>query len=229
MHPVLFQIKSVTIYSYGFFVALAVLAVFFLAGLRARAFGFPKASMLDLVFLLFVSGVLGARLFFVIQHWEDYQGDFWKAFWIQEGGLVWYGGFFAAAFAGMAFCFFKKWPILKVCDFFAPLVSLAHAIGRVGCFFNGCCFGHSGHPVQLYEAVFLAALSSALFFFSSKNKKQGLLFVSYLFFYSVFRFGIEFLRGDQVRAGVLTVPQWTSLFLFLASLFLLFLTRKKHA
>lgn len=229
MHPVLFQVKSVTIYSYGFFVALAVLTVFFLAGRRARTFGFQRPALLDLVFLLFVSGVLGARIFFVIQHFDGYQSDFWKAFQIQEGGLVWYGGFFAAGLAGMIFCFFKKWPILRVCDFFAPLVALAHAIGRVGCFFNGCCFGHSGHPVQLYEALFLLSLSLTLFFFSSRSKREGSLFLAYLFFYGIFRFLIEFLRGDQVRSGSLTVPQWTSVFLLLAALFLYFLTRKKHA
>ncbi len=244
MHPVLFSMKSVTIYTYGFFVALAMLAVFLLADRRASSLGISRAIVIDLIFLLFVSGVVGARLFFVAQHFEDYREHFWKLFSIQEGGLVWYGGFLTAAFLGLVYASARKWPLLPLCDFFAPLLALAHGIGRLGCFLNGCCFGKvtdsalgvtfpgdsvARHPVQLYEAVFLFILSAFLFYLSSKKKRDGDVFIGYLIFYGVFRFFIEFLRGDQTLLAGLTYPQWTSILLFAGGIFLMIqLSRKKR-
>ena len=229
MHPVLFQFHSVTIYTYGFFVALAVLAAFYAMNHHSRAMGLDQGLMGDLVFFLFVSGVVGARLFYVLQHFEDYRGDLWKIVSIGEGGLVWYGGFLTAAFFGLSFAAWRRWPVLKFCDCFAPILPLAHAIGRIGCFFNGCCYGRETClpfgtvfpgdstpriPTQLLESLALFCLSAFLFRSPSKKRKDGELFVLYLILYSLFRFLIEFLRGDQTLLGFLTPPQWTSILLF---------------
>lgn len=243
MFPILFKLGPVTVYTYGFFVALGVIVVLWLAVKRAKAFGFAPSAAADLVFFLFVAGVIGARFFFVAQHFEDYKANPLSAFSIQEGGLVWYGGFLFAVFAGIGYAVFRKWPVLKFCDFFTPFLPLAHAIGRLGCFFNGCCFGRitrsrwgvmfpgepfARYPTQLYEAAFLFLLSFFLFYLSSKKHREGEIFVLYLVFYSGFRFLIEFLRGDQVLLSGLTLPQWTSLFLFLGAVSLFFFIRKKR-
>ena len=243
MHPILFYFHSVTFYSYGFFVALAVFAVFWIACSRAAAFGLTQGLVADLVFLLFTAGVIGARLFFVLQHWDDYKGNFLKIILIQEGGLVWYGGFIAATVVGLVYARGKKWPVLKLCDFFAPILPLAQAIGRLGCFFNGCCYGKitdaswgvvfSGDsvpriPVQLVELAALGSISAALFFLSRIKRPVGELFVNYLILYSAARFLVEFLRGDQELFFFLTLPQWTSFFLFIGGLTLLFLVERKN-
>ena len=242
MYPVLFRFHAFAIYTYGLFVALAVLAAYFLAGRRAKAMGLDPWVAADLVFYLFVSGVIGARLFYVIQHSEDYQGHFLKAISIQEGGLVWYGGFIVAALVGLGIAARSRWPLLKLCDLLAPILPLAHAIGRIGCFFNGCCYGLATRsvlgltfpgedvrrfPVQLFEAGALFILSAGLYYFSRKKRQDGELFMMYLLFYSAFRFFIEFFRGDQKLLIFLTPPQWTSLLLFFGAAFLFFVVRTK--
>ena len=218
MKPVLFQWHSVTLYTYGFFVAIAMVAVFLVAGRRARAVGLPQTVVADLIFLLFVSGVIGARAFYVLQHGEQYRADWTTVFAIREGGLVWYGGFLVAACAGIAYARWRHWPVLKLCDFFAPLVPLAHGIGRFGCFFNGCCYGRDGIPVQLIEAAALFLLSAGLFSFASRKHREGEVLVLYVAGYAAVRFFTEFLRGDQTPVGFLTLPQWTSALLFAGAL-----------
>ncbi len=222
MHPILFHIYSVPFYSYGFFVALAVIAVFFLSMKRAKSLGYSQTLIADLIFLMFVSGVIGARLFFVLQHFENYRDNFRGVFFIQEGGLVWYGGFFGAVFSGILVARLRRWPFLKLCDFFAPVLPVAQAIGRIGCFFNGCCYGKNAFPIQLLEASALLAMALLLLFLSRKNRPDGTLFMNYVVLYSGVRFLDEFLRGDQKHFGLLTLPQWMSLVLFGVGLFLVF-------
>ena len=242
MHPILFQVGSLTIYTYGVFMALALIIVFAVAMERSGCDAFIGRDMVaDLVFLLFVSGVLGARLFYVIQHFGDYRDRLWQVFWIREGGLVWYGGFLGAASAGMVYAYLRRWPILRLCDFFSPLVPLGHAFGRLGCFFNGCCYGRiTGSafgvvfegdsfrrlPIQLYESGLLLGLSFFLFFLSAKKHRAGEIFIFYLIGYSLLRFFAEYFRGDQMVTHFLTVPQWMSFFLLLGALFLMWIIRR---
>src|SRR4029077_2882507 len=132
---------------------------------------------------------------------------------------VWYGGLFGAIFFGMLYARWRKWPILVLCDFFAPVAALAHGIGRIGCFFNGCCYGlrtdsifgvrfpgepYANLPTQLYEAAGLFFISGFLFYFSSKPRRTGRVFLVYILFYAVLRFFLEFLRGDNAHHFYLT-------------------------
>ncbi len=230
MHPIILEWRGLTIYSYGFSVSLAVLVVYFLARKRAKAVGIDTASVADLLFFLFLSGIFGARLFYVAQHWSDYENQWSRIFLIQEGGLVWYGGFLAAACAGFLYALIRRWPLLKMCDLFAPLVAIGHGVGRVGCFMNGCCYGRptdffwgvrfpgepfARHPAQLYEALALVGLGILLSVYSTKKYKEGAIFLFYVLGYALIRFFVEFLRGDQTKFGWLTLPQWTSVLLLL--------------
>ncbi len=234
MYPILFHWKTITIYSYGFFIALAMLVNFFLVNRRARTLGFSVQEANDLLFILFVFGIVGARLFYVAQHMDDYRSDGWQALNIHEGGLVWYGGFTVSVLAGVIYARWKGWPILKWCDFFTPHLALGHALGRLGCFFNGCCYGRVSHsmlgvvfdgdlnprlPVQLYESLFLFILAWGLFQAAPRVKPSGKLFCIYLLIYALGRFALEFLRGDQLLYAGWTVPQWTSVLLAVVAIF----------
>jgi phosphatidylglycerol:prolipoprotein diacylglycerol transferase len=234
MRPVLFEIGGVAVYTYGLFAALALLAALWAAGRRAGRFGLSRKDASDLVFIFFACGILGARLFYIAQHPAEYLAHPLKILSLREGGLVWYGGFFGAAAAGALYAKWKKWPLLTVCDLFAPVLPLVHGVGRIGCFLNGCCYGKEAagfrHPVQLYEAGSLFALSGLLFLLSAKLKaREGALFAAYLFFYGLLRFTVEFWRGDQTAFAGLTPPQWTSLLLIAGSLFLFGRVPKDHA
>jgi phosphatidylglycerol:prolipoprotein diacylglycerol transferase len=241
VRPVLFEIGPLTVYTYGFFVSLAALCAFFLAQRRAAAMGLERSAVADLTFFVFVSGVVGARLFYVLQHAERYRHQWAQAFLICEGGLVWYGGFLLAAAAGLLYARARRWPAATLCDLAAPIVPMAHAIGRLGCFMNGCCAGRPSeawwavtypgdvprHPVQLYEAAALALLSLALFRY--RPRRPGDAFLAYALAYAALRFALEFLRGDQTLYGPLTIPQWTSLALFAGALALFLRRPPGHA
>ncbi|MBI2095082.1 MAG: prolipoprotein diacylglyceryl transferase [Candidatus Omnitrophica bacterium] len=230
MHPVLFSRGPFTLYSYGFFLALALFLSLWIAEKRAAGHGVERGVAGDLVFLLFLAGLAGARLFYVLQHAGDYRGGGWRVLDLREGGLVWYGGFLAAAATGIVYARLRRRPLLGLCDFFAPLAALAQAVGRIGCFFNGCCYGKNAAggwgvvfpdrtparvPVQLYESVALFAVAIFLFRLSSGRRRPGEILAAYLFLAGGSRFFLEFLRGDQTTVACLTIPQWTSL-LFVA-------------
>jgi phosphatidylglycerol:prolipoprotein diacylglycerol transferase len=227
MHPVLLNLGGFEIYTYGFFVAVAALCSYFMAVRRAPRFDIGLSDITDLFFFVFVAGILGARVFYVLQHRDEFQGRFWHVFSLREGGLVWYGGFIGATVGGVLLARFRRWPILRLCDLVAPIVPAAHAFGRIGCFFNGCCYGritNASHgvvfygdsdyrlPVQLYEAGFLFALSTLLFLIPPR-KREGQLFFLYVGFYGAARFTLEFFRGDQLALRSFTLPQWTSVVL----------------
>lgn len=221
MYPVLFKSQYVTFYSYGVCVAAAVALAWLLTFFLARRASYPAAQAADLLFLVFISGIAGARLFYVLLHPDEYAGRWHAVFFLQEGGLVWYGGALAATVTGF---FYAKALGLRAAawaDFFSPLIPLSHALGRVGCFLNGCCFGRDGYPVQLYESGLLAALSAFLFMRFFRRKKEGEVFCFYLAGYGAIRFMLEFLRGDQSVFAGLTLPQWMSLF-FMAAAFMLY-------
>ncbi|MCG3176366.1 MAG: Prolipoprotein diacylglyceryl transferase [Candidatus Omnitrophica bacterium] len=238
MYPVLFTAGGLTFYTYGLFVALAVAASFVYASVLARRAGLAAQDAADLVFLFFVTGVIGARLFYVVQNGADYVDEPLRAFRLQEGGLVYYGGFLTAAAAGALYGRLRGWPVLRWADVFAPVLALAHAIGRVGCFLNGCCYGRPAPdgwgvvypgddvtrvPVQLFESAALVVLSVYLVSRLRRDHgRDGRVFAGYLFFYALVRFSVEFMRGDQVTAGFLSVPQWTSLVLAAAGGYFLY-------
>lgn len=218
MHPVLFHIGSITVYSYGVCAALAVLTVAVVAYGWAPKAGLSRALALDALFVLFVSGIAGARLWYVAQHWFEFIDQPWTAFWIQQGGLVWYGGFIMALFCGAAFAKLNKMPFLKWADFIAPLLAVAHGIGRFGCFMNGCCYGHFfGVPTQLVESAALIMLSLFLFHVWNRRRFDGQVIWAYAFIYSLLRFAIEFSREDQLIYYGLSIAQWTSLILWVAA------------
>ncbi len=218
MHPVLFHIGAISVYSYGFCAALAVLTVAVAAYGWAPKAGLSRALALDALFVLFVSGIAGARLWYVAQHWLEFAGQPLNIFWIQQGGLVWYGGFFLALLCGYIFAKINKMPFLKWADFIAPLLAMAHGIGRIGCFMNGCCYGHFfGAPTQLVESASLMMLSLSLFYIWGRRQFDGQVVWAYAFIYPLLRFMIEFGREDQNIYHGLSIAQWTSLILWVAA------------
>lgn len=234
MRPILCEIAGMPIYTYGVCVLVACIVTLVLARRSAERLGFEKPFISDLVLAMFVVGILGARLFYVLQHPDQYQADWRHAFYLQEGGLVWYGGLLTATVVGVTIGWARKWPFLRLLDLFAPLVALAEAIGRLGCFFNGCCYGRigalHGMPIQLFWAALLAGLSGALFYISHKRThREGELFATYLFLYGVLRFFVEFFRSDQTHYGRFSAPQWTSLGLVIVSVVLILIIRKQSS
>ena len=228
MYPELFKLGPVTIYSYGLFVALGFLAATLVSVHRAKKAKLPSEKIMDLNIYSFLSAVLGARILYIlteIKYYTQYPDHIWK---IWEGGLVFYGGLIG----GLIFYFWythrNKLDPLKTADILIPGVALGQALGRLGCFFRGCCYGiksehcgmvfpeigdNSPHvPTQLIESA--AALGIFVFLMLKKPKYKGELFIIYLGLYASARFFIEFLRADDRGPKLfdfLSVSQFISL------------------
>jgi phosphatidylglycerol---prolipoprotein diacylglyceryl transferase len=242
MYPVLFQFKGITVYTYGFFVACAGLVVWQLSRALAKRQGLDPATAGDMILVFFIGGIIGARLLFVAEHWRDYATHPENIVMIQEGGLSWFGSFAGGAFGAGCLTRHLRLPVLRWADFFAPLIALGHGIGRIGCYFNGCCAAgdqyHFIPSLQLLEAFFLFMLSAILLRINQlpvKRPDQKTLFfasriggdsvVAYCLGYGFLRFCIEFFRRDRTMLGAFSTAQWLSLALAGAGIILFFFTR----
>ncbi|MGZ3716787.1 MAG: prolipoprotein diacylglyceryl transferase [Bdellovibrionota bacterium] len=242
MFPVLVQIGTMKIYSYGFFIALGYISALVLGRYLARSRGLDPAPFMDLAFIAIVSGVIGARVLYIITEPSQFIAHPASVFDVWNGGLVFYGGFLFAVVACFAYGWWKKMPLLLSTDIVVTGVAFAHGFGRIGCFAAGCCHGnycpypwgiHNDtefvnpafkgqpiHPVQLYESASLFALSLLLTWMVAKRKvKSGIGALTYLMGYAVIRFVMEFYRGDDDRGvvlgGALSTSQGIALALFL--------------
>ena len=121
--------------------ALAFVLGTALAQWRARRKGIDPNKITDLVFSIMVSSIIGARLFFVAVNWQYYRTNPFDIFKVWEGGLVFYGGFILAFFVAVWSMRKNALPVWKVADIMSPSVALGIALGRFGCFLNGCCYG----------------------------------------------------------------------------------------
>ncbi len=141
MHSELFSIGALTIHWYGVMMALGFflgLWNWVLVGRRdGRTFNFCS----DLLFWIMLSGILGARVAYVLAEWEHFSANPVEIFWIHRGGLIYYGGFIGSGIAIFLFAKHHKQKLVALLDFALTAVPLAHAMGRIGCFMNGCCYG----------------------------------------------------------------------------------------
>jgi phosphatidylglycerol:prolipoprotein diacylglycerol transferase len=231
MHPVLFQLGWITIYSYGFMIALGIIVGLFLARRQAMREGIDPNKIVDIAFYCLVAALVGARLLFVLLNFGEYADDPVKILKIWEGGLVFYGGLLPAAALGIWYIKRLDLPLWQVADIFAPSVAIGQAFGRIGCFFAGCCYGSSCtlpwavtftdprslapqgvplHPTELYSSLGLFVLFAFLVWLRKKKTFPGELFWSYILCYSLGRFFLEFFRGDprgSVFGGALSTAQ----------------------
>lgn len=119
---------------------------------RAVQVGLPKERLQDMAILVFVTGIAGARIVYMIQYADQFKGKnlFFEFFKIWEGGIVFYGSVIGGVIAFLAFRHFvlKKLgvSVWKLGDAVAPLVAFGLALGRIGCYLNGCCWGQVAVP-----------------------------------------------------------------------------------
>ncbi len=250
MYPKLISIYGITVYTYGFFVALGILAGWRVVDKLVKYRSLSSEFINYIITGVIICGLLGARLSYVLLNYTEYISAPFRIIMFWEGGLVFSGGIIG----GTVWIIYsaKKWSvnILSVLDVLAPAIALAHAVGRIGCFFAGCCHGKPAgsfpsvtfsntdslayplgiglHPTQIYSSVFLFILAGILFV-KIKTDKSGQfpIFGLYLLCYGVFRIFIELLRGDY-RGELLfgcTPTQWVA---FVGIVFgIIMLLRKK--
>lgn len=222
MHPILFHLGFFTIYSYGLMVALGFAACTLLAAKTGPKFGIHQDRVVTLSIVILISGIVGARLLHVMLNLGEFIKDPLEIFMIMHGGLAFYGGAAAALLCSLAYLKISGTPILQAADLIAPYVALGHALGRMGCFLNGCCFGKPAdgtfgvafsdgilrYPTQVYSAAGLLILYCFLRVILEYRDFKGQVFFSYLILYSAGRFYLEYFRGDNPAVWLsLTLPQ----------------------
>lgn len=236
MYPVLFTIpftEGLKLHSYGLMVALGFLVGLFWVGRESKRVGLPSEKLMDLAFYIIVAAILGSRLLYILIEdpsilWKQ-PLDFFK---VWEGGLVFYGGLIGAVAVSAWYMLKHRLNFWKVSDIFMPGVAIGHAIGRLGCFAAGCCYGkptsHPAwwsvifptegeglapggiplYPTQLMESGAELAIFLILVYFSRKKKFDGQILLMYLILYSIIRIILEFYRGDFVRGFI--VGGWST-------------------
>ncbi len=241
MHPILLKVGPLTLRSYGVMVALGVALGAIWARREFDRKRLPEDLFYDLLIATVALGVVGARLLYVLLNWGDYRTNLLATVMIwADGGLSFHGAIVGGILGGWWLCRRYRVPFWRVADAAAPGLALGHAIGRIGCFLNGCCYGiptdmpwgvrfHNlalgidtlpSHPTQLYEAAGLLLLFGLLARYRYRPAYEGAVFMWWLIFYSVLRFVVEFWRAGVTAQLVngLTQAQWLSLALFALAL-----------
>ncbi|MFH1283412.1 MAG: prolipoprotein diacylglyceryl transferase [bacterium] len=245
MCPVLIQLGLLSIKTYGLFVIIGFLAALFYIKRKAHKYNFSDEFVYDLAFWALFSGILGARITYILLDIKYFIGNPLEMFMIWKGGLVYYGGLLGGILGGIAIIYkYRIYNWKKVADVLSPSIALAHAFGRIGCFFAGCCYGKItsskigitfSHPesfapagVSVYPTQLMEAFGNILIFLFlnyklGKEKYEGQIFTLYILLYALLRFINEFFRGDYRGPELFSVTllQWVSLGLFAAAMIFL--------
>lgn len=226
MHPVLFQVGSITIYTYGVLAAAGFLVGLWFAYRQAPRAGLDPHGVWNLGVYGILAALLMSKMWLIFSAWDYYiahPGEIFSMATFQSAGTF-YGGILGGILWVVLYTRFRKMPLLAVLDVVAAPVALGHAIGRIGCFVAGCCYGKptslpwgvtftspvaekiagtplhvSLHPTQLYEAgaEFLNFL--LLIWLGARRRFTGQLIGAYVVLYGSERGAIEFFRGDPGR------------------------------
>jgi len=244
MYPELFHISF--LHTYGMLVAIGFLAGLWMAGrLGARA-GLNAEKITNLGLYCALAGLAGAKLMMLVvdagYYWEHPRRIF-SLETLQAGG-VFYGGLLGALAVAALYLRKTKLPALVVADAFAPGIALGHAIGRIGCFAAGCCWGTECHlpwavtfrsmaasqlvgvplglplhPAQLYESAAEFVIFGILYWRFGRPHGRGDIISLYLILYGAARFVVEFFRYHEqgnLWGTPLDASQWISLLLIAA-------------
>jgi phosphatidylglycerol:prolipoprotein diacylglycerol transferase len=145
VHPIAFNLGNFSVHWYGVMMAVAFLAGLWTASRRGLRDGFAPEKILDLGPWLIVGAILGARILYVTTYWQESFASepITEILMIQHGGLVYYGGLIGASLGCILYSLLKKLPLWKLADTLAPSIALGYVFGRIGCLFNGCCYGRA--------------------------------------------------------------------------------------
>ncbi|SCH15973.1 MULTISPECIES: prolipoprotein diacylglyceryl transferase [unclassified Romboutsia] len=224
MDRVAFTIFGIDVMWYGVLMATGMILGTLLALREAKRVGISEDDVLNLAICAIPSGVIGARLYYVIFNWSYYSQNPSQILNFRGGGMAIHGALIGGILAGFIYTKIKKINFFKMADVALIGMPLAQAIGRWGNYINGEAHGGPTnlpwgiivdgvkvHPTFLYESIWDFGLFIFLWMFRKKKKYEGQLAIYYIIFYSLGRFFIEGLRTDSLMIGPLRMAQVISL------------------
>lgn len=208
-------IGPITIHMYGLMIALGFLSAYSLCVYRGKRRGLSEDILWGILCCAIVGGLIGTRILYYIVELPSILKDP-SILWDFKNGYVVYGGIIGGVLAGFLYCRKKKVSFLKYFDLVMPAVALAQGLGRLGCFFAGCCYGRETDawygitfrnskfapnnvklvPTQLISSAGDFLICGILLLYAKRNPVNGRVASAYLILYGFGRFGVEFLRND---------------------------------
>jgi phosphatidylglycerol---prolipoprotein diacylglyceryl transferase len=228
--PVIFSIGHFMVRWYALIVLSAVATGVWLTAREAQRRGFNKDDIYDGAVWVVAGGLLGARLFHVLDHWpHEFAANPLRALYVWEGGLAIWGGVAGGLMAAALLARRRGWQLPRLLDAVAPGLVLAQAIGRVACIITGDAMGQPTNgpfgfaytspnamvpqlgvyytPMPVYEIIANLAIFAVLWRLRRRNLPDGMLFLVYLALYSLMRFLMAFTSSYQIIAFGLTQSQ----------------------
>ncbi len=209
--------------SYGLLLAIAFLVGTWLALREARRLAIDEDKLVGVILVTLVASIFGARALYVLEHLDQFRGAWGSVLALWQGGLTLYGGMIGGAIAGLWSARRAGLSMWSVADALAPSLALGTAFGRIGCFLNGCCYGHPTslpwgvvyppdsfpgvefgdtpiHPAQLYFALSGIGLFVLLWSVRKRMTVPGQLFWLFVVLFAVVRVLLDFTRAYEADA-----------------------------
>ena len=228
MHPIALQIGSFAIRWYGVMAAIGFLLGSWVLFRNKKSAGLNDDTCSGVLITAMIAGIVGARIFYVVQFFDHYRNNLFSIIRVDQGGLVFYGGFILSIISIAVYCKINKIDFIRLLDFFTPAIAIAHACGRIGCFLNGCCYGSPStsvlavtypagseaqmrypgaavSPIQLIEAS-ENIVAFFVFYWLVRKTKRGVAVSCYFISYGILRFINEYWRGDNPKIFGLFTP-----------------------
>ena len=230
LDPIIVHIGPFVLRWYSLILLVAIGVGVWLTAYEAERKGFKKDDVYEVAIYIIVGGILGARLFHVLDHWSiEFAANPIRALYIWEGGLAIWGAVVGGLVAAGLISWKKRWNFPALLDAAAPGLVLAQAIGRLACVITGDAMGKptSGPfgfaytspnalvpklgvyytPMPVYEIVANLAIFVILWQLRKRNWVDGKLFLTYLILYSLERFFLAFTSSYRIIAFGLTQSQ----------------------
>ncbi len=247
MFPKVLDLGPITIHTYGLMLAAAFIAGIWITSRNARKEGIHPDSIWNMGLVVIFSALVGAKILLLFSDYHYYSQNFREIFSLStlRSAGVYYGGLLLALVSAIWYLRKKKLPAWTIADLAAPGIALGQALGRLGCFSAGCCYGkptelawgitftsqyaHDNvgvplniplHPTQIYESIGAICLFLFLMWRLSRKHFTGQILLEYLILYALLRFVIEFYRYDDrgfVLYELLSTSQFIAILIFLGS------------
>ncbi|PMQ00894.1 MAG: prolipoprotein diacylglyceryl transferase [Dictyoglomus sp. NZ13-RE01] len=221
-----YKIGPITIYSWGTFVALGFLVGIILAMRWAKKENIDPDHVLNISVWSIISSIIGARITYVLKYWNSYKSNPITILHLWDGGLIFFGGFFVALVVVLLYLWKYKIDYWKFLDITAPALAIGSAIGRIGCFLNGCCYGYETpllwgvkfpnlfgyrHPTELYYTALFLIVFFYLLYVKKHKTFDGEVATKFFIYYPLAYFTVEVFRDNPKFLWQFTGSQVVSL------------------